>query len=147
MAIFEFIVFAALAVIGAIPVIFFGQVLRRWVLRRVSLAASLAVSHAVIVAVSIAFYPIPIFWGKSPEFDDVYWIFLFVPGMHIYQLGRYIAYAIAHSLEAIMSFHLASLFVLVIIPGIVCLLIGTLQWYLLGRLWQRLRPNTAPEPN
>ena len=29
-----------------------------------------------------------------------------------------------------------------IIPGVVCLLLGSLQWYLIGRLWQKQWPNT-----
>jgi hypothetical protein len=138
MAILMTIFFAALALMGAIPVIYLGLMLRWYVIRRASLAAALAVSHAIITAIDIALYLTPIFWSNIHGFDDIYWIFMFIPGVHIYQLGRLIAYSIAPHLDATMSYHSASIMILVIIPGIICLLLGTLQWYLIGRVCQWL---------
>src|ERR1039457_636181 len=120
MTILMFIVFAAIAIIGAIPVIGCGVLLREVFSHRLSLASALAISCAVIVTISTALYPIPIFWANVHGFDDVYWIFIWVPGVHIYQLGRLIGFAVAPSLETVTSFHTASVFALVIIPGVVC---------------------------
>jgi hypothetical protein len=136
---------AVLAGIGATLVICFGLLLRRWVLHRVSLAAALAISHAVIVATFMALYRVPFFW-PGPD-GDVYIPFMLVPGIHIYfpacWLGRHVDLAFRSGLLERMSFHSASVLVLLIIPGIVCFLVGTLQWYLLGRLWLWLRPNKS----
>jgi len=123
-----------------------GFLLRRILSRRLSLATALAISCAAIVTVSTALYPTPIFWANAHGFDDVYWIFILVPGVHIYQLGRLIGFAVAPSLEPVTSFHTASIFALVIIPGVIGVLLGSLQWYLIGRLWQKLWPNHSPEP-
>ncbi|MEI8289603.1 MAG: hypothetical protein WCH99_09020 [Verrucomicrobiota bacterium] len=119
--------------IGGVFVVGFGLMLRRWILRRASLPVLLAVSHAVIVVTSITLYPTYIFC-VAPPFDDMYWAFMLVPGIHIYWLGYWLGGCVDHYLHS-------SLIVLLIIPGIVCLILGTLQWYLLGHLWQRLRPN------
>jgi hypothetical protein len=108
MVILMFIVFAAIAAIGAIPVIGCGFLLRKVFSRRLTLAAALAISCAVIVTISTALYPTPIFWANVPEFDDVYSIFILVPGVLIYQLGRLIGFAVAPSLETVTSFHTAS---------------------------------------
>lgn len=129
--------------IGAIPVIGLGLALRRWILRRASLPVALAVSHALIVIVSIALYRVDIFWA-GPPVDDVYVPFAFVPGFPVhllgYMLGGWVDHAFRSDLLTMMSFNTFSILTLVIIPGVVCLLLGTLQWYLLGRLWLRLRP-------
>jgi hypothetical protein len=85
-----------------------GFLLRKVFSRRLTLAAALAISCAVIVTISTALYPTPIFWANVPEFDDVYSIFILVPGVHIYQLGRLIGFAVAPSLETVTSFHTAS---------------------------------------
>lgn len=138
------------ALIGAVIVVGFGVILRRRLLRRASLPSALATSHATIVVISIALYPIRVLCASAP-FDDVYLPFMLVPGIHIYWLGywlgRCIDLAFHSQLLAMLSFHSVSVLVLVVIPGIICLLVGTLQWYLLGHLWQRLRSNKSAAGN
>lgn len=132
------VMFVVCAVIGAIAVVYFAHLLRKFLFHRMSFAVSLAVSNAVIVTVSIALYPI--FVGGIP-FDDLDLSYYFVPGIHIYLLGAYLAQAVEPSRFTLMSPHQASVVGVVIIPGIVYLLLGSSQWYLIGRLSQWLSPN------
>src|ERR1700742_2340976 len=85
--------------IGAIPVVSLALILRYWLWRRLSLAAALAVSNALIVTISITLYRVPLFW-MAPPFDDMYSVLMFVPGLHIYILGSSLAYKIDHAFHA-----------------------------------------------
>ena len=103
MAILMIIFSAVLTLVGAMPVIFMGLMLRWFVIRRASFAEALAISYAIIIVIAIALYPTPIFWSNIHGFDDIYWVFMFIPGVHIYHLGRLIAYSLTPHLDATMS--------------------------------------------
>lgn len=124
--------------IGALPIIYLAVLLRRRILPKSSLPVALAASHAIIVIVSIALYWVPIFWERPP-FDDMYVPFILVPGAHIYFFGHWLGFHLTDAsrpqLLSMMSSYDLSVLALVIIPGAVCLLLGTLQWYLLGHFW------------
>lgn len=134
--------FLIVLMIGAaqVVVIWLASLVRRYVLRTVSLAGALAISHAAIVLGCMALYPTDIFCPPGP-YDDVYYSYMFVPGLHIAWLGENVAFAFWPKLQTMMSFHAASLLCIVVIPGFVCLVLGTLQWYLIGLLWRWKHPN------
>jgi hypothetical protein len=121
--------------------ILFAALIRRYVLRGASLPGALAMAHAVIVLCCLALHPTGIFSPSVPIDDDVYIPYLFVPGMHIAWIGGNVANVFGPKLQTMMSYHAAWMVCIVFIPGIVCLLLGTLQWYGIGMLWRWRHPN------
>ena len=121
--------------IGAVPIIGLAVILRRY-FKTLSSAWRLAISHASIVLLCVALYPTDIFCPPG-MYDDIYFSLMFVPGLHIYFPAARLAGAFWPKLQTIMSFHAASILCIVFIPGIICLFVGSFQWYLIGRFYQR----------
>ena len=127
-----------LFLIGATPIIIGGILVRR---SRPSLRVPfpwlLVIIHTVILGVCIALYPTGAFFADIP-YDDGYIAYLFVPGPYVYWLGVQAAHLLWPWLQTEMSFHAASIVCIVYIPGLVGLLVGTVQWYVIGYLMQKL---------
>jgi hypothetical protein len=134
------VMFVASQVIGVIAVVYSGYLLRKFLFRRMSLAVSLAISNAIIIIVSMALYPTSIFVSDIPD-DDIYLPYYFVPGFLICVLGAGIGDDLGPWLVTKMSNYQAAAMAVAIIPGIVCILLGSLQWCLIGLLSQWLSPN------
>ena len=100
--------------------------------RRLTLPVKLVVIHTLIILVAMALYPTDIFIPNAP-YDDVYSIYVFVPGIHIYMIGVQLSHQLFPWLLTKMSHYAASVFCIVFIPGVVGILVGGLQWYLIGK--------------
>ncbi len=125
-----------LFLIGAIPVVGLGTILRRSV--GLSWAWSLAISHAAIVLACVALYPTGIFFPDIP-FDDLYMSYFFVPGLHIYYPATALANGCWDWLRTFLTGPQTSVCCLVFLPGFIGLLAGTIQWFLLGWAYQQVR--------
>lgn len=98
-----------------------------------SLAGKLVTIHSAIILLAILLYPTEIFFLDKP-FDDLYPIYFFVPGIHICWLGGQVSRIVQAFLFSIYSPHTASILGIVIIPGFVGLVVGGVQWYLIGKI-------------
>jgi len=110
-------------------------------LARLSTSLRLVVSHTLIVCVWLALSPLYIAAERAAEspYGDVFVPYLLVPGVHIYYpvcvwFGQV---AFPWLLGHMESFP-ASVVCVVVGPGVVGLVIGGLQWYLLGTVWECL---------
>lgn len=104
---------------------------------KLTLAAKLLIIHSAVILVVIGMYPTGIFTPDFP-FDDIYLIYFFVPGIHIYWLGGQLVAMLKPFLLSIYSRHMASIVGVVLIPGVVGLILGGVQWYLIGIIITRL---------
>ena len=109
---------------------------------RVSLPWTLVALHTAILIPIIALYPTGIFTPDVP-YDDVYAAYFFVPGFHIYWPGILLAQAMKPLLRHTFSAHLASVFGVVLIPGFTGVVLGGIQWYLIG--WMLTKRNAASQ--
>ncbi len=100
---------------------------------RLSLPIKLVVIHTTIIFVAIALYPTGIFIPKTP-YDDVYIIYLLVPGIHIFMIGVTLSQQLWPWLLTKMSHYTASVICIVFIPGIVGIIVGGLQWFVIGKI-------------
>jgi hypothetical protein len=144
MQLFGFLLFVVIFVVAQAIIVWLASLVRRRVFRDISLAGALAISHAAIVLGCAALYPTGFFTPLGA--DDIYGSYLFVPGAHILWLGQKVALALWPKLQTMMSYHSASLICIVAIPGVVCLVLGTLQWYLIGLLWRSKYANHSVQP-
>jgi len=115
-----------------------GAVIIRRIVPMMSLPIALVLSQAAIILSAMALAPTDIFIPNIP-FDDLYVAYFYVPGPHIYVLAHWVSGFASSGLLHILPYHLASIVAIVVLPGIVGLTIGTLQWFLLGLAWQRWR--------
>jgi len=123
--------------IGATAVIAGALLLLRFEpLRRVSFPWLLVIVHSAILMVCMALYPTEVFSPDIP-FDDVYTAYYFVPGPCIYLLGFRVAHLLWPWIQTVLSYHTGSIVCMVLIPGVVGLLGGAAQWYVIGWLLQR----------
>ena len=108
--------------------------------RRVSLPLALVIAHSLLILVAIALYPTGIFIADEVGFDDIYAAYLFVPGTHIYlAVGNLIVEPSGSLLFRLFSSHVASIFGIVVLPGVFGAIVGGIQWYLLGCGFEYLR--------
>jgi hypothetical protein len=119
-----------------------GAVIIRRIVPMMSLPIALVLSQAAIILSAMALAPTDIFIPNIP-FDDLYVAYFYVPGSHIYVLAYLVSGVVLNfassGLHHILSHHLASIVAIVVLPGAVGLIIGTVQWFLLGLAWQRWR--------
>ena len=101
--------------------------------RRLSLPVKLVVIHTLIISVAMALYPTDIFIPDAP-YDDVYIIYMLVPGFHIYMIVVQLSHQLFPWLLTKMSHYTASVLCIVFIPGVVGIIIGGLQWYIIGKM-------------
>jgi hypothetical protein len=101
---------------------------------------ALVLGHSALILLAMALYPTGIFIADEIGFDDIYGAYLFVPGVHIYfAVGNLIVEPVAPLLFRFFSSHVASVFGIVILPGVLGGIVGGVQWYLLGRGFKYLR--------
>ena len=98
-----------------------------------SLPARLASIHTLIILAAMALYPTGIFISEPP-YDNVYTIYVLVPGIHIFMLGLQLSHLLSPWLLMLMSRHAASILCVVFIPGAVGIIVGGLQWYFIGKI-------------
>lgn len=106
---------------------------------RLSLPGRLAAIHTLIVTAAMALYPTGLFIADAP-YDDVYLIYVLVPGIHILVIGMQVSQQLFPLLSALLlSRRAASILCIVFIPGLVGIIIGGLQWYFIGKIILLLR--------
>jgi hypothetical protein len=131
-------VFLLVIGLGAIIVVGVAHLLRQSSrLSRLSTGRLLLISHTLIVLFFLLVAPL--MSASEPQYSDVYLPYLLVPGIHIYHpsnllFGRVVFPRLLESMES----YPASVLCIEIGPGLVGLLVGGLQWYILGFCWDRL---------
>jgi hypothetical protein len=107
--------------------------------RRLSLPGRLAAIHTLIILAAMALYPAGLFI-PDPPYDDVYLIYVVVPGIHILWIGMYLSHSLFPLLSTLpVSRRAASILCVVFIPGLVGIVVGGLQWYFIGKIILLLR--------
>jgi hypothetical protein len=144
----------AMAAVGAFGVILLGALLRYLPrARRWQTSYRLAAAHALVVLVFMGMAPLYIqaIWG-SP-YGDVYPPYLLVPGIHItYPADLVFSGPVFHWLLGHMEAFPASILCVIVGPGLVGMAAGGLQWWGVGKVWDRLvgcepaESDTAPNP-
>lgn len=131
-----------IASVGAMLVVGLAQLLRlSRRLARVSTGLLLAASHTIIVCGWLALAPLYIAAERAADspYGDVFGPYLLVPGAHIYHPANVWFGQVAFPcLLGRMESFPASVICVVVGPGLVGLLVGGIQWYLLGAGWDRL---------
>jgi hypothetical protein len=72
--------------------------------------------------------------GEDGGYGDVYFPYMIMPGTHIYFPAAWVGRLVFPQLLSMFSQFTASVISVVILPGMVSLLVGSLQWYLIGRV-------------
>jgi hypothetical protein len=72
-------------------------------------------------------------------FDDIYTLFIVIPGFHIYMIGVKISNVLSPFMFKILPFRIASVIGIILIPLLVGLFIGGIQWYCVGKLINRIK--------
>src|SRR5438874_3186819 len=102
------------------------------------LAASLLLSHTLLILLCIAIAPTGLLIPDIP-FDDLYLAYYLVPGTHIYfSIIQLVVEPLTPLAFRLMSPHTASIALIIFVPCLAGLLVGGLQWYLLGRVCERI---------
>jgi hypothetical protein len=138
----------AIAGVGACGVVLTGALLmlspriRRW-----QTGYRLAAAHTLIVFGFMAIAPLIIraMWG-SP-YGHLYPPYFFVPGEHIYgPVSQLFKGPVFLWLLGYMKSFPASVLCIIVGPGFVGMLVGGLQWYLIGAVWDALTAEPVTEP-
>jgi hypothetical protein len=130
----------ALFVVTGAMVWFLARLLR-WKWPRLSLPVSLVISHTALLILCAALAPTGGFFG-DPPFDDLYLGYYLFPGIHLY----FLAGQIVRLLEPLcqhMSDWWGAVFYIVVFPGVVCIILGGAQWFLIGKAVQWIRAHRA----
>lgn len=99
----------------------------------------LATAHTIVMVVELAAAPLVIAGTRDSPYGDVYPLYLLVPGLHIYHpSGIFFGNVVFPQLLGVMDSFPASVLCVVVGPGVVGMLVGGLQWYVLGVAWDRL---------
>jgi hypothetical protein len=133
----EFLLFVFLSV-GSVVVV--AQVLRE-IPRFGKLPNSLllAASHTLIVLLFLLAAPAYISWVRdNPPGGDLYGLYLIVPGFPIDLIATHLfGEAVFEWLLNFMEPFSASVICLILGPGLFGLVVGGLQWYVVGVCWDR----------
>jgi hypothetical protein len=127
-------ILALIAITGAI--LWFLAWALRWKFPGLSLPGSLVVTHTCLLLICVALLPTGIFFA-DPPFDDLYFGYFLYPGIHIYLLSG----PVVEPLEQFLS-HLGywgAILEGLVIPGLIGVVVGGAQWYLIGKLVEWLR--------
>lgn len=131
-----------MAVVGAVMVISLAQLLRRSPrLARRPTGLLLAVSHTLIMCGWLVYSPFYIAAELAVEspYGDMFVPYLMVPGVHIYYpASEWLARVIFPWLLRYLESFPASVICVIIVPGLVGLVVGSLQWYGIGVAWDWL---------
>jgi hypothetical protein len=99
----------------------------------------LAAAHTIVMVVELAVAPLVIAGMRDSPYGDLYPPYLLVPGLHIYHpSSSFFGDVVFPQLLGIMDSFPASVLCVVVGPGLVGMLVGGLQWYVLGVVWDRL---------
>jgi hypothetical protein len=139
----ELIVFAALLALFAITsaIVWFLAQLLRWKWPRLSLPVSLVISHTGLLLLCAALAPTGVF-VDDPPFDDLYLGYYLFPGIHLYILSGQIVRLLGPLCQH-MSDWWGDVFYIIIFPGVVCIILGGAQWFLIGKAAQWIRAHRA----
>jgi hypothetical protein len=118
-------------------VVWFLARLLRWKWPRLSLPVSLVVSHTALLVFCVTLCPTGIFFMDRP-FDDLYLGFYLFPGMYLYVVAGQILYPFQSLFLRLPGFWGAVLYLL-IFPAILCIILGGAQWYLIGKVVEKIR--------
>lgn len=112
-------------------------ILLRWEQR--SLPIRFAALHTALISGLTATYPTGLF--TLVPYDDVFVAYVAVPGFHIYVPSAMFAHSLWPWLQTVLPYRSASLTCIVFIPGTLGLILGGIQWYMIGRVvvWYRQR--------
>jgi hypothetical protein len=104
-----------------------------------SLPIRFAALHTALISGLTAIYPTGLF--TLPPYDDVFVAYMAVPGFHIYIPCAMFAYSLWPWLQTVLSYRSASLTCIIFIPGTLGLILGGIQWYMIGQavVWYRRR--------
>jgi hypothetical protein len=80
-------------------------------------------------------------------YGDFYLPYLLAPGIHItYPVERFFGGRVFHWLLGHMDSFPASVLCIIIVPGLVGVATGGMQWWVLGVIWDRLAGRSPAEP-
>ena len=109
----------------------------------------LAAAHSLVIFGFLVVAPIYIYLTWDSPYGDVYGPYLLVPGIHIYYpVNLLFGGPVFHWLLGHTESFPASVLCVIVGPGLGALVIGGVQWWLVGTLWDRLtrlRRRTAVE--
>jgi hypothetical protein len=138
----------AVAVFGAGSIVLLGAALRQ--LPRIGhwrTAPRLAAAHTVAVLGLMALAPVYIRLTWGSPYGDVYVPYLLAPGIHIsYPADRLFDGPVFQWLLGYMESFPASVLCVIVGPGLVGVVAGGLQWFVLGAVWDRLVAKSAAKP-
>jgi hypothetical protein len=130
------------ACVGPAGVVVLAQFLRLSPrLARLPTGPLLAISHTLIVCGWLVLCPLYIAAERAADspYGDVFVPYLLVPGAHIYRpASEWFGRVAFPWLVGRMESFPASVICVVVGPWLVGLLVGGVQWYLLGAVWDRL---------
>ena len=129
--------FVVLFAITAAIVWFLARLLR-WRWPRLSLPLSLVMSHTILLLICVALFPTGIFFDEPP-FDDLYFGYFLFPGVHLYIVAGKIIEPLQPLVGRMSPGYWGAIVYLVILPGLVCAVLGGVQWYLIGKIVEWLR--------
>ena len=135
--IFYVSIFALLFAVTGVIVWFLARLLR-WQWPYLSLAFSLVLSHTCLLLICAALFPTGIFFAPPPV-DDLYGGYFLFPGVHLYLLAGKIIEPLQPFVGRIMPDYWGAILDIVILPGLVCAILGGVQWYLIGKAVERFR--------
>lgn len=101
--------------------------------------ARLAAAHSLTIIGFLVVAPLYVWATWGSPYGDVYVPYLLVPGIHIYHpANRLFAAEVFHWLLRYMDALPASILYVIVGPGLVGVVVGGLQWWLIGTAWDRL---------
>jgi hypothetical protein len=107
--------------------------------------AVLAAAHTAVLLALMLAAPLYIAAFDDSPYGDVYGPYLLAPGIHIYYPARLLfGPPVFGWLLGFMQPFPASVLCVIIGPGLVGLLAGGLQWFVVGACWDRLAGGRGP---
>lgn len=91
-------------------------------------------SHTLLLAGSLVIAPVYIMLVKGSIYGDVYIPYAFVSGVHIYWPAQYLCSWVGSLLRSEYYSYATSVILIVLMPGLICAVVGGLQWYTVGLL-------------
>jgi hypothetical protein len=100
----------------------------------------LAVGHGLIIFAWWAIFPLIAWLDEGSPYGEFYAPYLLVPGVHIDWPAKLLfGQPVFNGLLEYMESFPASILCIVVGPGLVGMVAGGLQWYLLGAVWDRFQ--------
>jgi hypothetical protein len=98
----------------------------------------LAVAHTGLMLAAMAAAPLWILSDPEPMYANVYAPYFLVPGPHIWvPSAQFFGATVAPWLDEFLAPRAVGVLCIVVGPGLVGLLVGGAQWYLIGAAWDR----------